>query len=81
MRTWVTYSVTVYLGLLLAGSIASPMPKGIAPNPGLRASYRTTLPRSAPKPDPASNQDGKVIGDRGPGIAWQSSARAGAYHR
>lgn len=30
MRSWVRYSVSAYVGLLLAGSIASP---GVAPSP------------------------------------------------
>jgi hypothetical protein len=77
MRTWVRYSVTVYLGLLLAGSIASPIPAGVAPKSNLRASYQTTSPaRPDTKTDPAP-AGGKGVGVyHGAGVAWQSSARA-----
>jgi hypothetical protein len=76
MRSWVRYSVTVYLGLLLAGSIASPVPEPTVPKSNLRASYQTTSPRTVPKLDPASTQSKGVMRHDVTGIAWQSSARA-----
>lgn len=45
MHSWVRYSVSVYLGLLLAGSIASP---GIPPRPAQPPMASVYQPSSAP---------------------------------
>ncbi len=48
MRSWVRYSVSAYVGLLLAGSIASP---GVAPPSG--EPMVSVYERSAPSPPPS----------------------------
>lgn len=46
MRSWVRYSVSAYLGLLLAGSVSSP---GIAPPPAepMASVYQHSAPAPA----------------------------------
>ena len=56
MRSWVRYSVSAYLGLLLAGSIAQPTPAiNTAPNPTMRETRKpvTTQPGTPAYPMPA----------------------------
>jgi hypothetical protein len=48
MRSWVRYSVSAYMGLLLAGSIATP---GTAPPPA--EPMASIYQRSAPPPQPS----------------------------
>ena len=48
MRSWVRYSVSAYLGLLLAGSIATP---GIEPLPG--EPMASVYEHASPSPPPA----------------------------
>ena len=45
MHSWVRYSVSVYLGLLLAGSIASP---GVSPHPTQTPMASVYQPTAAP---------------------------------
>jgi hypothetical protein len=57
MRSWVRYSITVYLGLLLAGSIASPGVLTRPAEPPMASVYqRPTTPamRQAPLYQPPS---------------------------
>ena len=79
MRPWVRYSVTVYLGLLLAGSIATPLPTISETGSAARTSRAPVTGTITPRSAPTATQQDNASSQRRTNIAWQSTAEANTY--